>query len=291
MPAVETGPHAPGPQPTAPSGRPHKRVHWRQPPAGKKRRPGVLDAARAELVRGLGQRRGSLWMRISRNVIVAGYALEKALTRVRALRSDGADSLLAMSVALLYLTDVRTGFVGKPAQSGGRWQRYTLHDLAQLAYGGQAEAEIRRARRSLDMMVSLGWAFPTKQVRRHKTDAQGGDLWRSEPAVRRLNLQRLCHDWHQLVAQPRPPARRPGARVGRGVLSPGASTASASPAAQQRATHGVSPANATPSHGRPTGRCAERRPAYLRHPRPVQIADAGRLGPAQCRRNRAKRRQ
>ncbi|EGD17899.1 hypothetical protein XGA_3506 [Xanthomonas hortorum ATCC 19865] len=51
-------------------------------------------------------------MRISRHVIVAGYALEKALTRVRALRSDGADSLLAMSVALLYLSDVRTGFVG-----------------------------------------------------------------------------------------------------------------------------------------------------------------------------------
>ncbi|CEE18888.1 hypothetical protein XAC3824_1530001 [Xanthomonas citri pv. citri] len=42
-------------------------------------------------------------MRISRNVIVAGYALDKALTRVRALRKDGAESLLAMSVALLYL--------------------------------------------------------------------------------------------------------------------------------------------------------------------------------------------
>jgi hypothetical protein len=38
------------------------------------------------------------------------------------------------------------------------------------------------------MMVSLGWAYPTKQVRRH-TDAE---TWRSEPAVRRLNLQRLC---------------------------------------------------------------------------------------------------
>ncbi|APP87455.1 hypothetical protein LYZ74_19645 [Xanthomonas hortorum pv. gardneri] len=194
MPAVEPGPHAPGPEPTATSGRPHKRVHWRQPKplAGKKRRPGVLDATREALVRGLEQRRGSLWMRISRHVIVAGYALEKALTRVRALRSDGADSLLAMSVALLYLSDVRTGFVGKPRQAGGRWQRYTLHDIAQLAYGGQTEAEVKRARRSIDMMVSLGWAFPTKQVRRHKKDAEGGDLWRSEPGVRRLNLQRLC---------------------------------------------------------------------------------------------------
>ncbi|WP_084818916.1 hypothetical protein [Xanthomonas albilineans] len=192
MPAVDTALPPCTKEPTAPSGRQHKRVHWRQPPAGKKRRPGVLDATRAELVRGLEQRCGALWMRISRTVIVAGYALENALTRVRALRSDGAESLLAMSVALLYLSDVRTGFVGKPAQGGGRWQRYTLHDLAQLAYGGQTEADIRRARRAIDMMASLGWAFPTKQVRRHKTDAEGGDLWRSEPAVRRLNLQRLC---------------------------------------------------------------------------------------------------
>ncbi|KLB41437.1 hypothetical protein GEV893_08545 [Xanthomonas perforans] len=169
-------------------------MHWRQPkpPSGKKRRPAVLDATREALVRSLEQRRGSLWMRISRNVIVAGYALEKALTRVRALRSDGAESLLAMSVALLYLADVRTGFVGKPRQGGGPWQRYTLKDLAQLAYGGQTVAELERAKRSIDMMVSLGWAFPTKQVRRHTKDAEGAAVWCSEPGVRRLNFQRLC---------------------------------------------------------------------------------------------------
>ncbi|AMV05367.1 hypothetical protein [Xanthomonas citri] len=194
MPAVDPGSHTPGPEPTAPSGRPHKRVHWRQPkpPAGKKRRPAVLDATRDALVRSLEQRRGSLWMRISRNVIVAGYALDKALTRVRALRADGAESLLAMSVALLYLADVRTGFVGKPRHGGGRWHRYTLKDLAQLAYGGQTGAELERAKRSIDMMVSLGWAFPTKQVRRHTKDAEGRDGWSSEPGVRRLNFQRLC---------------------------------------------------------------------------------------------------
>ncbi|QCZ67282.1 hypothetical protein CAI18_23315 (plasmid) [Xanthomonas citri pv. punicae] len=194
MPAVDPGSHTPGPEPTATSGRPHKRVHWRQPkpPSGKKRRPAVLDATRDGLVRGLEQRQGSLWMRISRNVIVAGYALDKALTRVRALRKDGAESLLAMSVALLYLADVRTGFVGKPRQGGGPWQRYTLRDLAQLAYGAQTGAELERAKRSIDMMVSLGWAFPTKQVRRHTKDAEGRDGWCSEPGVRRLNFQRLC---------------------------------------------------------------------------------------------------
>ena len=193
MPAVETGPHAPGPEPTATNGRPHKRVHWRQPKplGGKKRRPAVLDATRNGLVLALEERKGA-WKRISHNVIVAGYALDKALTRVRALRSDGAESLLAMCVALLYLADVRTGFVGKPRQGGGRWHRYSLKDLAQLAYGGQTPAEERRADRAIDMMVSLGWAFPTKQVRRHKKDAEGHDGWCSEAAVRRINFQRLC---------------------------------------------------------------------------------------------------
>lgn len=173
------------------AGKPHKRVRWRKPEG--KRRPGVLDATRAELVRGLELRHGSLWLRVRSAVIVAGYPIAQALDRVRSLRSDGAESLLAMAVALLYLADVRTGFVGKPRGVPGPWQRYTLSDLAQLAYGGQGEAELRRARRALDMMTSLGWAFPTKQVRRHAgMDADGVNAWRSEPAVRRLNLARLC---------------------------------------------------------------------------------------------------
>jgi len=141
------------------AGRAHKRVQWSRPASGK-RRPGVFDATRAELV-------GGIWFRICRNVIIAGYPIARALQRVRALRADGAESLLAMVVALLYLTDVRTGFVVKPREGGGRWHRYTLRDLAQLAFKGQGEADLRRARRALDMMVSLGWAFPTKQVRRH----------------------------------------------------------------------------------------------------------------------------
>ncbi len=172
-------------------GRTHKRVRWRRPSGGK-RRPGVLDATRAELVRGLEQRQGSIWTRIRHAVIVAGYPIDRSLQRVRALRADGAESLLALAVALLYLADVRTGFVGKPRPGGGPWKRYTLADLAQLAYGAQGEADLRRARRSIDMMVSLGWAYPTKQVRRHSTDVEGQNLWRSEAAVRRLNLQRLC---------------------------------------------------------------------------------------------------
>lgn len=174
-----------------PAGRAHKRVQWRTPTGGK-RRPGVIDATSRALVGAIEGRfkggHGSLWMRICRNVIVAGYPIERALNRVRALRADGAESLLAMTVALLYLADVRSGYIGKPRPGGGRWQRYTLNDLAQLAYGAQGEADVRRARRSLDMLISLGWAFPTKQVRRFSPE----DGFRSEAGVRRLNLYRLC---------------------------------------------------------------------------------------------------
>ncbi|CAD7748278.1 hypothetical protein LMG31885_45560 (plasmid) [Xanthomonas hydrangeae] len=137
-------------------------------------------------------RRGIAWFRICRHIIVAGYNIKRAHERARALRRDGAESLLAMSVALLYLADIRTGFLGKPNPVGGKWSRYTLTDLAQLAFGSQTEADVRRARRAIDMMIGLGWAFPTKQVRRHSLDAAGKAVYRSEPAVRRLNLSRLC---------------------------------------------------------------------------------------------------
>lgn len=94
-----------------------RRVRWRAPDG--KRRPGVIDATRAELVRCLEQRRGSAWFRISRHVAIAGYPVDRALNRVRSLRSDGAESLLALIVALLYMADVRTGFIGKPRPERG----------------------------------------------------------------------------------------------------------------------------------------------------------------------------
>lgn len=173
------------PRATAP--KTHKAVRWRTPSGGK-RRPGVIDATRAQLVRALEHRSGSVWLRVGRLAPIAGYAIARALDRVRAWRSDGVASVLAMAVALLYLADVRTGFVGKPRPGGGPWQRYTLPDLAQLAYGGQTEADIRRARRAIDVLTGLGWVFPTRQVRRYV----GENEYRSEPAVRRLNLSRLC---------------------------------------------------------------------------------------------------
>ncbi|MEI2263578.1 hypothetical protein OHC51_21715 [Stenotrophomonas indicatrix] len=181
------------PQPSAvPSSRPHKRVRWRK--AKGSRRPGVIDASRAELVRCLEMRQGAAWLRIKQSVVVAGYRQERQYSelaennRVRSFRSDGAESLLALVVALLYLTDVRTGFIGKPQAGGGRWHRYTLRDIAQLAFGAQGDADVRRANRAIACMISIGWAYPSKQVRRIQDDGS----FRSEAGVRRLNLSRIC---------------------------------------------------------------------------------------------------
>lgn len=221
-----------------PANNAHKRVRWRVP-AGGKRRPGVLASTRNELVRGLEQRHGSLWLRVRNNVSIAGYPLARAFDRIRSLRADGAESLLAMTVALLYLADVRTGFIGKPAADGGRWQRYTLHDLAQLAYGAQGTAELRRARRALDMMISLGWAFPTKQVRRH-VGVDGESAFRSEPGVRRLNLTRICQ-----MAGTTPLLARDRAHADR---TRGDGTASMQEARQQRQKPGSGPQRPTEGH-------------------------------------------
>jgi len=179
--------HAGGTQ--TPPTKAHKRVSWRMP-AGK-RRPGVLDATRAALVRALEGRQGALWARIRTAAPIAGYAAARALDRQRGLRGDGGESLLAMAVALLYAADVRSGYIGCPRPERGHWKRYTLTDLAQLAFGAQGEADIRRARRAIAVMIGLGWAYPTRQVRRYAV-GEGGDSYTSEPAIRRLNLARLC---------------------------------------------------------------------------------------------------
>lgn len=169
-------------------GNAHRRVHWRpvKPKRGK-RWPGVIPATVGGFVRALESHLGPLWDYARRNAVIAGYPLERAFSRCRGLREDGAESLLAVAVALLYLADIRSGFIGRPA-GGGPWHRYTLRDIAQLAFGSQADADLRRARRALDVLISLRFAFPTRQVRRH-IDGEG---FRSAPGVRRLNLDRIC---------------------------------------------------------------------------------------------------
>jgi len=48
------------------------------------------------------------------------------------LDPDNLPPLTAHERAQLDLTDVRTGFVGKPRVGGGRWYRYTMADLSHI---------------------------------------------------------------------------------------------------------------------------------------------------------------
>lgn len=203
----------------------HRHVKWRRPAtrAQRARWPEVLRNTEYELVQALERRQGQLWSRISREAIVAGYAWTNtdgakgpprcAQHRVRTLRSDGAESLLAMLVALLYSTDLRTGFVGRPRKGGGPWHRYTLEDLALFAYQAKDEGSVRKARRALDVLINLGFAHPTIQVNRYDEETH---VVRGEPAVRRLNWELLCKlantTWYLNKAQEHAAAKARAAR-------------------------------------------------------------------------------
>lgn len=168
----------------------HKRVHWRRP-AGGKRRPPVLDVIRTELVRQIEGRCGAFWLKIAPSLRIAGYPLARALDRVRAFRSDGAESALAMLTTLLYTADVRTGFIGRPRPGFTHWQRFTVRDLAQFAYGGQTEGDQKRAGRALAVLRSMGFLSHTRQVRRNVAE-RDAPVFLSEPGVRRLDLDRIA---------------------------------------------------------------------------------------------------
>lgn len=172
---------------TLTAGKPHRRVRWHKPPG---KRPGVIGMTTAYLVAALERREGDLWQKVGRLAIVAGYARDRQLQRDRALRSDGAASLLAMLAAVLGAADVRSGFVGKPRREGGHWRRYTLADLCQLAYNSQDEATLRRGLRALNVMAHLGW-LATAQVRQLRAEG-----FRSEPGVRHVNWNKLAGDCH-----------------------------------------------------------------------------------------------
>ena len=149
----------------------------------------MLRVTEYQVVQALESRQGRFWSRICRSAVVAGYAWSRAQHRIRQLRSDGTESLLAMIVALLYCADIRTGFVGRPRKGGGPWERYTLEDLAFFAYASKDDASVRKAKRALDVLINLGLAHPTIQVNRYDEQSQ---LVRGEPAVRRLNWEKLC---------------------------------------------------------------------------------------------------
>ena len=170
--------------------RPHKRVRYREPlkPKTGKKFPNVIDAVKEQLVIALEQHRTSLFHRICRCVCVAGYTLAKSLVRIRRLRADGAESLLAMTVALLYRADLKTGLI-RITRSTGHVERPDLGYLAELAYQGQESKDLKRAHRALQMMESLGFLYPAKES---KVFCKESESYRSYAAFRYLNWDRLC---------------------------------------------------------------------------------------------------
>lgn len=176
-----------------PTIRRHRRYGWRKPTGGR-RRPGVIEATVHQLVRGIEHRAGGLYARLARLVPVVGYTRNRRAERRRSWRSDGAESVLGMLVALVYASDVRTGFIGRPTVGGGRWKRYTAADLATFAYqdgaGMQAAdpATIRRAERALEALEHLGVLAPAQRIWVEHPDGR----YTGEPAFRRLNWSRLA---------------------------------------------------------------------------------------------------
>ena len=168
----------------------HKRVHYREPlqPKNGKKFPNVIEAVKEQLVVALEQRRGSLFHRICLCVCVAGYTLAKSLNRSRRLRNDGAESLLAMVVALMYRADLKTGLI-RTTRPSGHVERPDLGYLAELAYQGQSTKDLKRAQRSLKMLESLGLLYPVKES---KVFCKESQTYRSYAAFRYLNWDRVC---------------------------------------------------------------------------------------------------
>lgn len=172
--------------------RTHRRFGWRKPAIGpgKRRRPPVIDATASALVRGLEQRLGGLYHRLSRHTVIAGYSRgrEREQGRRRRWRSDGVESVLGMLVALVYSADVRSGYIGRPRKGGPGWERYGIEDLARFAYGSVDDATLKRASRALFVISGLGVLATSAQPR---TTLPTGEV-RGEFSHRKLVWERLC---------------------------------------------------------------------------------------------------
>jgi len=184
---------------TRPSGsdaqtsRPHRRHAPPRPPKLGKRRPPLIEAACSALARLIRPRernpadRGRLYHRLAGAVIVAGYSGDRILHRVRAWRADGAESVVAVLMAMIRASDIRSGLLGQPRVGGGPWHRYTVRDLAQYALGAQDRAAIATTERALRVLTHAGL------VRCDEVAVAIGDgEFRAEAGVRRLNWHRLA---------------------------------------------------------------------------------------------------
>jgi hypothetical protein len=166
------------------------------------RPPRVLAATIARYCIEFEARRGPLWDYFASRVPAVYDAEGAAMGRERGLRSDGADSLLCVIVALLRSMDIRRGFLGRPPlQEGARWHRRSVRELFGFAFGKPVcgALSIRRMERWLRALSSLK-VLTTVQFR--VLTPRG---FESEAAIRHVTdeLFRLAGTFGQLAKERR----------------------------------------------------------------------------------------
>jgi hypothetical protein len=120
--------------------------------------PRVLASTITRYCKEFEARRGPLWDYFASRCPALYDAEGAALDRQRGLRSDGADSLLCIIVALLRSMDIRRGFLGRPPlQEGAKWHRRSVRELFGFAFGKPVRGalSIRRMERWLRALTSL----------------------------------------------------------------------------------------------------------------------------------------
>lgn len=131
-------------------------------------------------------RSGPLWDYFAARVPALYEAGGAPGDRRRALRTDGADSLLCVIVALLQSMDLRSGFVGRPpVEQGDPWHRRSVLELFGFAFGKPVPGalSVRRIERWIRALKALG-ILTTRELKR-----QAGDQVRSVTAIRHVTDQ------------------------------------------------------------------------------------------------------
>lgn len=152
-------------------------------------------------------RQGPLWDYFAARVPALYDAAGAPGDRRRSLRSDGADSLLCVIVALLQSMDLRSGFLGRPPiEQGAPWHRRSVLELFGFAYGKPVPGalSVRRIERWIRALKSLG-VLTTRELKR-----QAGDQVRSVTAIRHVTdrLFELAGTIGQLARERRETAER-----------------------------------------------------------------------------------
>lgn len=141
--------------------------------------PRVITVTIERYRRDFEARRGPLWDWAARHV-PAVYEPD-APARVRALRTDGADTLLCAIVTLLSCMDLTRGFLARPPAPGEqRWHRRSVRELFGFAFGAPVPGRLspRRLERALRALGAIG-AIASHQVR-----LKGPAGYQSQPALR-----------------------------------------------------------------------------------------------------------